>query len=412
MLLKIVNINALQVFSIAEFDFCYNYVFYQPFQQKMQLVLDEPFTFDDGQYRDLCTRTDNVLFRQVNISTFSARIDCEFDLNKQPFSLFYFIWKYLKVINLQVNVNLSNTAGADFAFLVATVSEQNIEIIDSSFNFTSNDAISSFYGIANNLSMSLTINRSSFTYNCMSQITNFYGIAGQIKDALIFFSNFSFSTVANINSGISYLNLGTVIINNVIMSGSLSGTNSYGIFYESRGYCFLQYITYSLITTGTIQSCGFIQLSSGSVSVQNLVFSGFANLNQINLKSSYYGTCASGCITDASLTNGLCYCPSNSIISGNICSCSLTGSKMVSSQCTCPPRATISGSACVCTTGAILSGTNCQCTTNYNQIYTALGNSWCKNVNMCCTKTNKTGTQNYGCSDGTFQMCTTSAYVV
>ncbi|CAL5973715.1 Hypothetical_protein [Hexamita inflata] len=411
MLLNIVIINALQVFSIAEFDFCYNYVFYEPFQQKMQLVLDEPFTFDDGQFRELCTRTDNVLFRQVNISTFSVRIDAEIDLNKQPFSLFYYMWKAVTIVDMQVNMKLSNSGNADFAFLVATVPEYIIDIKDSEVNFTSNDVISSFYGIANNLTKTLQINRSTFSYNCMSVITNFYGIAAQVQNMNLYYSTFSIYTAATTSCGFVSVNQGTSMILNASISGSLSGTNTYGLVYENKGRLYQWNITFSLTTIGS-SACGFVHLTTGSGATYaaNVSFKGLPNYQQIGLKSSYFGTCP--CLTDASLTNGLCYCPSNSIISGTSCLCTLTGSKMVSSQCTCPPRATISGSTCVCTTGAVLSGTNCYCTTNYNKIYTALGNSWCKNVNMCCTKTNKTGTQNYGCSDGTFQTCTTSTYVV
>ncbi|CAL6094000.1 Hypothetical_protein [Hexamita inflata] len=178
------SVMGLQVFSISEFDFCYNYVFYSPFQEKTQLVFNLTFSFEDAMTRDLCNRTDNVLFREVNQSAFSIRIDSEFDLNRQPFSLFFFVFTNVTIVDTQVNMRLSNSAGFDFTFLAATVPEYSITIRGSSFDFASKDSISNFYGIANNLTELLTINRSSFTYKLLN-VDYFYGISSQIQDLII-----------------------------------------------------------------------------------------------------------------------------------------------------------------------------------------------------------------------------------
>ncbi|CAL5974100.1 Hypothetical_protein [Hexamita inflata] len=164
----------LQVFSIAEFDFCYNYVFYRPFQERTALVQHNPFTFEGGINTDLCSRSENVLFREINQSSFSIKIDCEFDLQQQPFSLFFFVFSNVSIIDTEINMKLSNSNN-EFAFLVATIPEYSIEIRGCSFEFESKSPVSNFYGIANNIYELLVINRSQFSYNYTATVSKFYG---------------------------------------------------------------------------------------------------------------------------------------------------------------------------------------------------------------------------------------------
>ncbi|CAL6000939.1 Conserved_hypothetical protein [Hexamita inflata] len=359
-----IMISALQyqVFSIAEFEFCYNYVFYRPFQEKTSIILSAPFTFDDSMFRDLCTRTDNVLYREVNQTAFSIHIESEFNLAKQPFSLFFFVWTNVTIYDTQITMKLSNTSNSDFAFLVATVPEYSIKILSSSFSFTSKDTISNFYGIANNLSELLTINRSSFVYSCMTSILKFYGISSQLNNLVV--QNSSFSTITNATSsyGFVQLVLGSSSFKNLTVSGTLSGANTFGFIYENKGSCSISNITFSLVTKGSM-NCGFVQISSGSVSTSSITFVGFANIALISEPSSYSGaTCP--CISGSILQNGLCYCATGSLPVSNSCQCTVLKSFIQYQVCICPVGASNIGGTCTCTSGATMVGNTCVCTTN------------------------------------------------
>ncbi|CAL6008682.1 Conserved_hypothetical protein [Hexamita inflata] len=360
------QILTYQVFSIAEFDFCYNFVFQSPFQQKTQLVLTNQFTFDNQKTRDLCTRTENVLFQQVNQSVFSVRIDAEFNLNAQPFSLFHYIFTNLTVVDTEINMKLTNSSYQEFAFLVATVPEYSVEIRGSSFVFETKTQISNFYGIANNLTENLVINRSTFTFICSTTISKFYGISSQVNNIMVLNSSFSITTSAATSCGFVSLVLGASTFKNLTVSGSLSGANTYGFIYENRGACTIQNIMYSLVTSGSTLNCGFVQLTSGSgtVSTLNLTFVGFTNSKLISEPASYSGTCP--CITGSVLQSGLCYCAAGSLPNSNFnnCSCQITYQFIQNKVCRCPDGASPQGGVCVCTEGASLINGVCVCVTN------------------------------------------------
>ncbi|CAL6026550.1 Conserved_hypothetical protein [Hexamita inflata] len=363
MILQLINSQMLQVFSISEFDFCYNYVFHEPFQERMSIILTTPFTFEDGKSRDLCTRTDNVLFREVNQSTFSVKIDSEFDLNSQPFSLFFYVFQNVTIVDTEINMKLSNSSNQDFAFLVATVPEYSIVIRGSTFKFESKSAISSFYGIANNLIELLTVNRSAFTFICSTTISKFYGISSQVNNIVILNSSFSITTSAATSCGFVSLVLGASTFKNLTVSGALSGANTFGFIYENRGACTIQNITYSMVTSGSASNCGFVQLTSGSgvVSTSSIAFVGFASSQMISEPASYSGTCP--CITGSSLQSGLCYCATGSLPISNNCSCTTPNAVVVNKVCVCGVNATNSSNVCTCPTGSTLVNGICKCST-------------------------------------------------
>ncbi|CAL6093180.1 Hypothetical_protein [Hexamita inflata] len=359
------QILAFKVFSVAEFDFCYNFVFQSPFQQKTQLVLTDQFTFDNQRARDLCSKTDNVLFQQVNQSVFSVRIDAEFNLNAQPFSLFHYIFTNLTIVDTEINMRLTNSSNQEFAFLVATVPEYSVEIRGSSFQFETKSQISSFYGIANNLTENLVINRSTFTFICSTTISKFQGISSQVNNLIVQNSSFSITTSAATSCGFVSLVLGTSTFKNLTVSGALSGANTYGFIYENRGACSIQNITYSLVTSGSTLNCGFVQLTSGSgtVSTLNLTFVGFSNSKMISEPASYSGTCP--CITGSVLQSGLCYCAAGSLPNSNFnnCSCQTTNAFIKDKVCVCGVNATNTSTSCVCPTGSTLVNGVCKCST-------------------------------------------------
>ncbi|CAL6035139.1 Hypothetical_protein [Hexamita inflata] len=358
------QILTYQVFSIAEFDFCYNFVFQSPFQEKMQLVLTDQFTFERKITQNLCSRTDNVLFQQVNQSTFSIRIDAEFDLNRQPFSLFFFVFANVTIIDTQVNMRLSNSSGSDFAFLAATVPEYSITVLGSSFDFASKDSISNFYGIANNLTELLTINRSSFAFSCMTSVSKFHGVSGQVQDLKVLNSSFQIQSGAATSCGFVGFALGTTLFQNLTLSGTLSGANTYGFMFENRGACRISNVTYSLVTSGASSSCAFVQQSklAGVVTTDGLVFVSFSNTPLISQFASYSGL-SCPCKTGATLESGLCYCAAGSIPTSNNCSCSTKNAFIKDKACVCGVNATNSSNTCTCPTGSSLVNGICQCAT-------------------------------------------------
>ncbi|CAL6015452.1 Hypothetical_protein [Hexamita inflata] len=250
------TIANMQVFSMSEFNFCYNYVFYEPFEEKTTINLNSPFEFENGAKRNKCSRTDNSLFRSVNQSTFSITIDSEFDLNQQPFSLFFFVWTNVTIVDTQINMRLTNS-GHDFAFLVATVPEYSISILGSSFEFTSKD-VTSFFGVANNLTEPLTVNRSSFSFDCSGPMTKFHGIAGQVQDIAVLNSSFTIEAKAVTSCGFVSLVLGQSAFQNLTVSGHLTGDNTVGFIFENKGACTISNITFSLVTSGSAVNCGFV----------------------------------------------------------------------------------------------------------------------------------------------------------
>ncbi|CAL6094036.1 Conserved_hypothetical protein [Hexamita inflata] len=358
------NALSIQVFSISEFDFCYNYVFYKTFQEKPHIIFNTTFTFEDAMTRDLCNRTDNVLFREVNQSAFSIRIDAEFDLNRQPFSLFFFVFANVTIIDTQVNMRLSNSAGSDFAFLAATVPEYSITILGSSFDFASKDSIANFYGIANNLTELLTINRSSFAFSCMTPVSKFHGVSGQVQDLKVLNSSFQIQTGAATSCGFVNLALGNTLFQNLTLSGSISGANTYGFMFENRGACRISNVTYSLVTSGAASACAFVQQSklAGVVTTDGLVFVGFSNTQLISQFVSYSGL-SCPCKTGATLESGLCYCAAGSVPTSNNCSCSTKNAFISNKVCICGVNATNSSNTCTCPTGSSLISGICQCAT-------------------------------------------------
>ncbi|CAL5990379.1 Hypothetical_protein [Hexamita inflata] len=156
-------VSALQVFSLAEFDFCYNYIFYEPFQEHLKIIQSEVFTFDDQFHRELCDRTENIIFRQVNHSFVSFTLQMSVDLNEQPFSVFFFQFTNVTLFNAKIELKMLNS-GSDVSVLVSTAPEYSLKVIQCEFKIGGVER-GNFYGIANNLTELLVVNRSSFEFN-------------------------------------------------------------------------------------------------------------------------------------------------------------------------------------------------------------------------------------------------------
>ncbi|CAL6094650.1 Hypothetical_protein [Hexamita inflata] len=114
------------------------------------------------------------------------------------------------------------------------------------------------------------------------------------------------------------------------------------------------------------------------------------------------------------MSNGVCSCPAESIITASSCVCQPDGSSMVNNVCTCFPGASIVNSVCQCTTkGSSISGKSCVCNPKYYKDgWLPNGDAWCSNVNMCCTKCMAKTGKNWVCSDWSYYKCTNSGKTV
>ncbi|CAL6015448.1 Conserved_hypothetical protein [Hexamita inflata] len=416
------TIANMQVFSMSEFNFCYNYVFYEPFEEKTTINLNSPFEFENGAKRNKCSRTDNSLFRSVNQSTFSITIDSEFDLNQQPFSLFFFVWTNVTIVDTQINMRLTNS-GHDFAFLVATVPEYSVSILGSSFEFTSKD-VTSFFGVANNLTEPLTVNRSSFSFDCSGPMTKFHGIAGQVNDLTVLNSSFVIEAKAVTSCGFVSLVLGQSTFKNLTVSGHLTGDNTVGFIFENKGACAISNITFSLVTSGSAVNCGFVNSNSGSkwVTVSDLTFVGFQDSYLISNPGSFFGTCP--CLAGASLQRGLCYCVAGSIPTADSCKCQTKNAFIKNGACACWTNAVNTSNECVCPAGHVVLNGECVSPCPADQV-SVEGVCKCKTANavmdsskncVCVSDaTNNTATNTCECPsdsvfDSTSQTCACPKY--
>ncbi|CAL6082756.1 Conserved_hypothetical protein [Hexamita inflata] len=349
--------QALQIFAISEFEFCYNYVFYEPFQQHMNIVLAEPLTFDGSQVRDLCTRSENVLFRQVNVTQVEFTLDFEVNLNSQPFSLFFFSFQDLTVVNSEVNIRLTN-GGSDVSLFVATIPEYPVRILDCRVKATST-TVKQFYGVANNFTEPLVVNRSAFEYS-FQNADGFYGIARQTAQLTVQNSSFKFAVSAKESCGLASV-LGASTFTNISVSGTLAGLSTFGLAFESRALVTTANITYALVSSGSSANCGFIQVISGSSQVKNsnLTFVGYAGVP--SEPSSYGSGVQCPCITGAALQSGLCYCAAGARPLADNCSCFTPNAIIKSLVCVCGVNATNTSNVCVCPIGSSLVNGVCVC---------------------------------------------------
>ncbi|CAL5991244.1 Conserved_hypothetical protein [Hexamita inflata] len=345
----------IQVFSVAEFDFCYNYVFYEPFQQHMKIVQTTPLEFENPSERDLCQRTENVLFRHVNISQIEFTLDLDVSLNFQPFSLFFFTFQEVHIVNSKVNLRL-NDCSPDVSLFVATCPEYKLKILDCDVKVSAQKA-QKFYGIGNNFTEPLIINRSAFEYSFQS-VDGFYGIAHQVNDLQIQNSGFKFQINAHESCGFSSLVLGPSIFANISISGSLAGNFTYGLIFEAKNTISTSNLTYSLISSGLISNCGFIQLTNSQISNVNLSFINYP-ITPSEPSSYNSGTCP--CIQGAVLSSGLCYCASGSRQVLDNCQCTTLNAFIVDQVCVCGVNATNVSNTCVCPTGSTLINGVCKC---------------------------------------------------
>ncbi|CAL6029667.1 Conserved_hypothetical protein [Hexamita inflata] len=351
-----------QVFSISEFQFCYNYVYDSPFQENVNLNMSTVFTFDQASQLISCTETQNVIFRQTSQPVVSLQLNLNVDTQQTSFALFFYVFKNVEIQNSVINLNLKNGANQNASMLVHTCPEFTISIFSTIYSVqTDSSAFKNIYGITQTLEQKLTVNQSQFLFTSSSGITNYYGLCQQAIQVSIENCSFNLNANAVTAVGLIYLSTGFVQISNISISGQLSGTYTYGLIYQGSAQVTMNLITFKIKTTGSTHNCGFIQstIESATVSITNVNFIGFSFLPSEPTSYGAGQTCP--CVAGANLAQGLCNCSVGSSLVGGQCQCT-PGATMVGNTCVCTTGATMVNGVCVCTAGATLSAGICQCT--------------------------------------------------
>ncbi|CAL6015430.1 Conserved_hypothetical protein [Hexamita inflata] len=170
--------------------------------------------------------------------------------------------------------------------------------------------------------------------------------------------------------------VGSLSINNITVSGSITGYEIYGLVYEAQAVVVINNIIFSLVMNGA-NSCAFVFkiTGSGSVSQNNIYFSGIQN-NPIVPSVIVIGlTCP--CPLGAWLQKGVCYCTSYSIFDPDSKTCKCISGPLVNGLC-CPINSILIKSVCVCQPiNTVLDNGECKCTITGQQLANVDSNIVC-----------------------------------
>ncbi|CAL6079853.1 Conserved_hypothetical protein [Hexamita inflata] len=363
MLILIKLTTQYQVFTISEFQFCYNYVFDSPFQESLNLNMTDPFTFDGASARANCTETQNVIFRQISYPVVSLQLNLNVNTQQSSFALFFYVFKNVEIQNSNITMKLQNGDNKNVSLLSHSSPEFTISLFAVAYNVqTDASSFKNIYGISRVLDQKLTLNQTSFTFSSSSTgIANFFGLCHQADQVQLENSSFNLNVISTIAAGLLYINTGFVQVYNLSMSGQLSGTNTFGMIFNAQAQVNFNMIMFSLKTLGATLNCGFVQTVTGSaiVTTSNINFVGFSFSPSEPVSYGAGSTCP--CIQGAQLSQGLCNCSTGSSLVSGVCQCT-AGATMVGNSCVCTAGATMVNGVCVCTSGASLVGNVCVCT--------------------------------------------------
>ncbi|CAL5979176.1 Hypothetical_protein [Hexamita inflata] len=174
-MLPIISIISFQVFSAADFEFCYNFVFETPFQET--LVINEVISFDNPATREACKQTTNVLFKETTKPIIQLRITGQVHIN-QAFSLFHYIYSDIVIQDTKLDLILIDGTNADVSIVNQAVSEYKIEIFQSNISISSSLALNFFMLL--NTEIDFLINRSQIQYTLSGTVSKFYGISKEL----------------------------------------------------------------------------------------------------------------------------------------------------------------------------------------------------------------------------------------
>ncbi|CAL5973155.1 Conserved_hypothetical protein [Hexamita inflata] len=282
--------------------------------------------------------------------------------------------------NAQINVSSLNirglVTGSQLTVFYGISKELNsqVNLYQSSIQIDYDD-LQAFYGFTYQSISQFVLNQTELSVNG-SQTEVFFGIAHQLGPSQIENSFFNFQISSLKCYALVEVQVGSLSINNITVSGSITGNEIYGLVYEAQAVVVINNIIFSLVMNG-VSSCAFVFkiTGSGQVSYNHVSFAGIQN-NPIVPSVIVIGlTCP--CPLGAWLQKGVCYCTSYSIFDPDSKTCKCISGPLVNGLC-CPINSIMIKSVCVCQPiNTVLDNGECKCTITGQQLANVDSNIVC-----------------------------------
>ncbi|CAL6029648.1 Hypothetical_protein [Hexamita inflata] len=168
------------VTSMAEFNYCYNFIYEDPMGAGQ--IITGAVTFDDPLPRTLCNKTTNSIFRTTHTPVVQFRIDAEVDLASSNFSLFFMTMTDLVIQDSRVELTLKNGQHNDVRGILSCNTDFDLELFAVSVKIQY-DALSAFYGLTFKMKTKLVLNQTKFEVSG-TQTDTFFGLAHQLAEQM------------------------------------------------------------------------------------------------------------------------------------------------------------------------------------------------------------------------------------
>ncbi|CAL6112277.1 Conserved_hypothetical protein [Hexamita inflata] len=357
-MLPLISTIAFQVFSAADFEFCYNFIFETPFRETV--VIDEVISFDNPATRAACKQTTNVLFKETSKRIIQLQITGQVHVN-QAFSIFHYIYSDIVIQDSKIDLTLINGTNADVSIVNWAVSEYAIEIFQSNISITSSLAFNSFMLL--NTEKDLLINRSQIQYVLSGTVSRFYGISKELFGSKIENTTFDYQVSSTKGWAMVKTQVGALTLKNITFSGILSGTDVYGLVDEAQSTVSVDTVIFKLTLNALSQACAFVnQANAGKVTYKDISYPGIPG-SPLNPSTVFGSSVNCPCFEGAQLTKGICYCtPESKFDSANsVCKCD-SGRPLMNGLCKCPENSVLQANDCVCQpTNSVMKKGVCAC---------------------------------------------------
>ncbi|CAL6035307.1 Conserved_hypothetical protein [Hexamita inflata] len=282
--------------------------------------------------------------------------------------------------NAQINISSlniqGNIAGSQLTVFYGISKELNSQVnLNQSSIQIEYDTLQAFYGLTYLTIAKLVINQTEFNI-IGTQTEVFFGLAHQLGSSQIENSSLNFQISSQKSYALIEVQVGALSINNITVSGSITGNGIYGLVYEAQASVVIDSIIFSLVMNGA-NPCAFVFkiTGSGSVSYNNISFAGIQN-NPIAPSALAIGlTCP--CPLGAQLVKGVCYCTANSTFDPDSQTCICISGPLVNGLC-CPINSIMINSVCVCQpVNTVLDNGECKCAITGQQLISVDSNVVC-----------------------------------
>ncbi|CAL6035295.1 Conserved_hypothetical protein [Hexamita inflata] len=282
--------------------------------------------------------------------------------------------------NAQINISSLNIqgqiTGSQLTVFYGISKELNSQVyLNQSSIQIEYDTLQAFYGLTYLTIAQLVINQIEFNI-IGTQTEVFFGLAHQLDLSQIENSAFNFQISSQKSYALIEVQVGTLSINNITVSGTITGNEIYGLVYEAQASVVIDSIIFSLVMNGA-NSCAFVFkiTGSGQVSYNNISFTGIQN-NPISPSAMAIGlTCP--CPLGAQLVKGVCHCTANSTFDPDSKTCKCISGPLIDGVC-CPINSIMINSVCVCQPiNTVLDNGECKCAITGQQLASIDSNVVC-----------------------------------